>query len=185
MNRVFIARYLYKRRFYYLFTIYVYIAAYSCGIFTASKTLEVESLAVSAFGSMLNCVVPVIVMSIGGLFFAGNIPVAAGLCFSAYRMGYRLSISFEVSFIGGSAYMFFVGIPVGILYFACGVFCAASAFECNISRFEIRKKGLARPMNNYEMQNYISKCCIALGAAILTCVLEYNVFMAAYTKLIM
>lgn len=185
MNRIFVARYLYKRRFYYLFTVYVYIAAYSCGIFTAAKKFEIESMILTVFGSMLNCCIPVAVMCFGGLFFAGNIFVIAGLCCTAYRMGYRLCISFMLSFASGSAYLFFVGVPVGILYFVCGIFSAASAFECNISRFEIRKKGLARPMNNYEMNNYIAKCCIALGTAILTCVLEYNVFMAAYIKLIM
>lgn len=185
MNRIFVARYLYKRRFYYLFTVYVYIAAYSCGIFTAAKALEVEKLTLTVFGTMLNCCIPVALISFGGLFFAGNILVTAGLCCTAYRMGYGLCISFMQSFVSGCVYLFFVGLPVGILYFVCSIFSAASAFECNISRFEIRKKGLARPMNNYEMHNYISKCCIALGTAILACVLEYNVFMAAYVKLVM
>lgn len=185
MNKIVVARYLYKRRFYYLITIYAYIAAYSCGIFTAVKIPEVEIVTVNALNSMLNCLIPIAVISFGGLFFAGNIMVAVGLSYTAYRMGYRLSISFILSFMSGSAYMFFVGLPVGILYFACSVFSAASAFECNISRFEIRKKGLARPMNSYEMRSYVSKCCIAFGTAVLTCVLEHNVFMAAYVKLIM
>lgn len=185
MNRIFFARYLYKRRFYYLFAVYVYIAAYSCGIFTAAKNVEVENMTLNIWDSMLNCVIPVAIMSVGGLFFTGNISVVASLSYAAYRMGYRLCMSFIISFASGCAYLFFVGLPVGILYFICGVFSSASAFECNFSRFVIRKKGLARPMNNYEMNNYIAKCCIALGTAILTFVFEYNVFMAAYVKLVM
>ncbi len=182
MKRIFVARYLYKKRFYYLFTVYVYAAAYFCGIFTAGKAQTESICDVSVSAQIADRILPVFVMCIAGLFFAGNILILSGLCFSAYRLGYALGESFMLSMGSGVAYIFFVGLPVGVLFFLCDAFCAANAFECNISRLRIRKKGLARPMNEYEMKNYISRCMIALGCAVLGCVLEYNVFMSAYIK---
>lgn len=183
MRKIFVARYLYKKRFYYLFTIYVYVAAYFCGIFTASKVNTENIFDISVFSEIFSRFLPVFAMCVAGLFFVGNLFVLSGLCFSAYRLGYVLGESFALSLQSGMTYIFFVGLPIGTLFFLCDVFCAANAFECNISRFQIRKKGLARPMNDYEMHNYISKCIIALGCAVLGCILEYKVFMLAYINI--
>ena len=184
MNGALLSRYLYKNRVYYIICVYIYIAAYTCGAFYGARVEVCLPDEVKLMSVLLDSVIPMAVISVGGLFFAGSLLACGGLCVIAYRMGVLLGASVAVSFGNVIAYLFFVGIPVGAVYFLCGVCALSSALECNVSRLEIRRKGLARPMNNAEIRGYFGRCLVLLGVCVIMTVLEYWVFLRAFVNII-
>ena len=184
MNGALLSRYLYKNRVYYIICVYVYIAAYACGAFYGARAKVVLPGEVKLMSVLLDSVIPMAAISVGGLFFAGSLLACGGLCVIAYRMGVLLGSSIAVSFGNVIVYLFFMGIPVGAIYFLCGVGAFSSALECNLSRLRIRRKGLARPMNGAEIRGYVGRCLVFVGVSIITSVLEYGVFLRAFVNII-
>lgn len=184
MNGVLLSRYLYKNRVYYAISIYIYIASYACGAFNGAKQEAFFDWNVSAWGTLLDGVIPMLIISVGGLFFVGSIFSWGGLCIMAYRMGAMLGACVSTSFGAVVTFLFFVGIPVGLIYFVCGVSGSANAIECNVSRLKIRRRGLARPMNNAEIRGYIGRSMLYVGISVIMFVLEYWVFFRAFVNII-
>ena len=184
MNGALLSRYLYKNRVYYIISVYIYIAAYASGVFYGARANVTLPSEVKLMSVLLDSVIPMVAISIGGLFFIGNLFSCCGLCVMAYRMGVLLGACVRVSFSDVIAYLFFVGIPVGVVYFLCGVGAFSSAMECNVSRLKIRRKGLARPMNQAEIRGYVGRGMVFVGASIIMAVLEYWVFYRAFVNII-
>ncbi len=73
---------------------------------------------------------------------------------------------------------------MGIIYTLIMLFSSASAYDCNLSRFVIRKKGLKRPMTNYEIKQYLGKALVSVGVIICALLLENYVFAMGYINLV-
>lgn len=184
MNGALLSRYLYKNRVYYIICVYIYIAAYACGVFYGARAEVCLPNEIKLLSVLLDSVIPMAAISVGGLFFAGSLLASGGLCVIAYRMGVLLGACAAVSVGHVITYLFFVGIPVGVIYFLCGIAALSNAFECNLSRLKIRRKGLARPMNMGEIRGYVGRCLVFVGVSVIMAVLEYWVFLRAFVNII-
>ena len=180
-----IARYLYGHRVHYAIVVYIYIAAFSCGVFVGGRNGTAEVLCNSMPLLLLRTLLPVVAIILGGLFFVGQLLAVWGECYCAYCIGRLIASAFGVSFFSGSAYLLFVGIPVGLIYFVCVCFAGVNALECNLSRLRIRAKGLKRRMTHEEIRIYIAKSMISIGVCLICNALEHLVFAKAYVNLIL
>lgn len=182
MRAVLLYRYLHENRYYYIAVLFVYIAALSCGAF-CSRTVPVPELySYTVWSLLLKTTLPIALIAVSGLFFAGCPLIFIAVCYSAYTIGFVTGQQFGVSFWLGIIYLFFCIIPLGLIYACCTVASGVTALRCNAARYIIRRKGLSRPMNNYEIRQYISRMLICIGADIIALILEYYVFAAAYVN---
>lgn len=185
MKAVLLYRYFYKSRYYYAAVLFFYIAALSCGISCAGALADKAQIySYTAWSLLLKTAVPLVAIGLGGLFFAGSVLIVSAVCYSAYTCGFIIGTQFAVSFWSGIAYVFFSALPLGIVYMCLTAFASVTALQCNAARYKIRRKGLQRPMTNYEIRQYIGKIMITFGADIVMILLEYYVFAAAYVNLL-
>lgn len=179
MTLVLLLRYLYQKRYSYIIALFVYIAALSCGICHAAdffKCNKADIIVITIGKLFLIRFLPILIVLIGGLFFLGSFISLFAECFFAYKIGFVIASQFAFSFWCGIAYLLLCGIPMGIIYTLIMLFSSASAYDCNLSRFVIRKKGLKRPMTNYEIKQYLGKALVSVGVIICALLLENYVF---------
>lgn len=187
MKFTLLVRYLYKNRYSYIATLFIYIAAFSCGISSSCaiyKYSEGSVLMFTLLKLLLWRLLPVVMVLLGGLFFAGSVIAVGAECYFAYKLGFAVGSQFMVSFFSGIAYAFLCGIPMNLIYLVLMTFAFVCALDCNIFRMAIRVKGLKRPMTMYEVRQYIGKALVVIGAVIIAVFLENYIFARGYVNLV-
>ncbi len=171
-------RSLYKLRYYYAAALFIFIAAFSCGIFTSAKHSEI------GFAGGISYILPsLVIINASGLFFSGNILILAFHCFCAYKMGFMLGGAFTAAFWQGAAFVFFVLLPVYTVYITVILLSSVNGVRCNLRRFVRRQRGVVGHMNVYELKKYAARCMIISGVGILWCIMEKYIFLKAFLNL--
>lgn len=180
-------RYLIENKYVYLFLLFCAIVGFFCGIFLASGIYEYQVPAefqLTFWSCAAKFLIPLLITALCGLFFAGMIGIIGSVGWAAGNVGFLIAEQFCISVKNGLAFLFSYGIPVGLLIILGILGCAATAVECNLFRFTLRRKGLARPMSAKEKQDYFGKMLIFAGVFVILIIAERMLFYKFYQVLI-
>ncbi len=186
MRRTDLLRYVYSRKSFYLSAMFLFTAAFSCGVFFGyGKGMNIveEPFSLSIGALILYRLLPIAFICLGGLFFAGTaISVTCESCF-AFQLGVNLGKAFLVSFSSGAVYLFLDGVPCGLLYTVVGIISAAEAFCCNFSRLALKLKGREHLMTRQEISSYFRRSIGLSAITVGVIILEKCVFGEAFLKI--
>ncbi len=175
MYQMLIKRHIYQNRYQYIFSFLLFMTAFIAGLACASRVYAAYSL----FAVIAASILPIILISVGGLFFMGVFLSAGVIAYAGYMDGALVSGMLEVSFWSGAAYIFFILLPCSLPRLAILLYMAVNSFNSNKARIILSRKGLKRRMNSYEINEHFAKLLFSSGVILILSVLEYYVFSRA------